>query len=90
MPRERAESQWADEHPDYDIESQDFPSQVFAMAEPIYMWDGGTLTLSNSKRKPLIARMLSRFSRAATGRHSPVMNGSKNPGTSSGRAGGDS
>jgi hypothetical protein len=44
MARERAESEWADEHPEYDIESEDFPNHVFAMAHPIYLWDAGALT----------------------------------------------
>jgi hypothetical protein len=39
MPRERAESEWTDEHPEYDIEREPFPSRVGEMAQPIYMWD---------------------------------------------------
>jgi hypothetical protein len=44
VARERAESDWADEHPEYDIESEDFPNHVFATAHPVYLWDAGSLT----------------------------------------------
>ena len=41
MVRVRAESDWADEHPEYDVECEAFVSTVNEMAHPVYLWDGG-------------------------------------------------
>jgi hypothetical protein len=39
MACDRAESDWTDEHPEYDIESEAFPSHLGEMAQAIYLWD---------------------------------------------------
>jgi hypothetical protein len=39
--RERAESERADEHPAYDVESEPLPSHVYERTRPVYLWDGG-------------------------------------------------
>jgi len=44
LARERAESEWADEHTEYDIESEPFVAHVYEMAHPVYTWDAPNLT----------------------------------------------
>lgn len=67
MTRQRAESEWADEHPDYDVESEAFVSHVFEMAQPISLWDVGVSSLeelrSQAPHRAYVVDVSSRLTR---------------------------
>lgn len=65
MTRARAESEWPDEHPEYDIESEDFPTRVYGMAHPVYMWDGGGDLQELQSEAPHRAYVVHVYSRVA-------------------------
>ncbi len=65
MARQRAESDWTDEHPEYDIESEDLPSHVGEMAQPIYMWDVDVTWEQLEAEAPHRAYVVDCYSRSA-------------------------
>lgn len=63
--RRRAESDWADEHPEYDVESEPFPSHVYEMAHPVYLCDGGGSLEELEAEAPHRAYVVQTYSRTA-------------------------
>lgn len=63
--RERAGSDWADEHPEYDVESEPFPSHVYEMAHPVYLWDGAGTFEELEAEAPHRAYVVDAYSRMA-------------------------